>query len=204
MVYQNKRTATETALTDAFIEIYLEKDVEKITVGDIIRHAGYNRSTFYTYFRDVRDILDKSEDRMLSFINDMSESLVSALRDPNQAHLEKLILSLVNMNRNAFLVLFLKAGPETVAKLARFIVDKLTDSSPELNDEAREEMRQYLVYHFSAANGILRYRYEQEGRFDGEEFVNFIFDIGRNGVITCLSRKLQSTALQNPAKGRAD
>jgi AcrR family transcriptional regulator len=47
MVYQKKRTATETALTDAFLDIYFEKDLEKITVGDVIRRAGYNRSTFY-------------------------------------------------------------------------------------------------------------------------------------------------------------
>jgi hypothetical protein len=53
-------------------------------------------------------------------------------------------------------------------------------------------MGQYLVYHFSAANGILRYRYSREGHFDGEEFVNSIFNIGKNGVITCLGRKLQS------------
>jgi AcrR family transcriptional regulator len=192
MVYEKKRAATEQALTDAFIEIYLEKDLEKITVGDVIRRAGYNRSTFYTYFRDVRDILDKSEDRMFSFISDMGESLASALCEPDKAHLERLILSLVNMNRNAFLVLFLKAGPETVAKLSRFVVDKITDGNPGLSDEVQEEMRQYLVYHFSAANGILRYRYSREGRFDGEEFVNFIFDIGKTGVITCLSRRLQS------------
>ncbi|MDR0350004.1 MAG: TetR/AcrR family transcriptional regulator [Coriobacteriales bacterium] len=192
MVYQKKRAATEAALTDAFIELYLERDLAKITVGDIIRRAGYNRSTFYAYFRDVPDILDKSETRMLSLISDMSEALVSALRAPDKARLESLILSLVNMNRSAFLVLFLKAGPETVAKIARFIVDEITEDKPELSEELREEMRQYFVYHFSAANGILRYRYGQEGRFDGKEFVNFIFNIGTSGVITCLSRSLQA------------
>jgi AcrR family transcriptional regulator len=192
MVYQKKRIATETALTDAFIEIYFEKALEKITVGDIIRRAGYNRSTFYAYFRDVRDVLDKSEDRMLSSISDMSESLVRALLDPDKARLEKLILSLVDMNRNAFLVLFLKAGPETVAKLARFIVDKITAGNPGFSDKTLEEMRQYLVYHFSAANGVLHYRYVKEGRFDVKSFVNFVFDIGKTGVITHLSRHMQS------------
>jgi AcrR family transcriptional regulator len=192
MVYEKKRTVTETALTDAFIEIYFDKDLEKITVGDIVRRAGYNRGTFYAYFRDVRDILDKSEDRMVSSISDMSESLVSALLDPDKARLEKLILSLVNMNRSAFLVLILKAGPETVAKLARFIVDKITAGNPGFSDEALEEMRQYLIYHFSAANGVLHYRYKKEGRFDVEAFVNFIFEIGKNGVITCLSRNMRS------------
>ncbi|MDR0433571.1 MAG: TetR/AcrR family transcriptional regulator [Gracilibacteraceae bacterium] len=192
MVYQKKRTATETALTDAFIEIYFEKDLDKITVVDIVRRAGCNRSTFYAYFRDARDVLDKSEDRMVSSISEMSESLVRALLDPDKAQLEKLILSLVNMNRNAFLVLILKAGPETVAKLARFIVAKITAGNPGFSDAAREEMRQYLVYHFSAANGVLHYRYQKEGRFDVESFVNFIFEIGKNGVVTCLSRSMQS------------
>ena len=46
---------TRANLTRAFWELFLEKPVEKITVREIAERAGYNRATFYLYYRDVYD-----------------------------------------------------------------------------------------------------------------------------------------------------
>ena len=50
---------TKQNLTDAFWQIYCTKRIDKITVRDITTKAGYNRGTFYEYFRDVYDVLEQ-------------------------------------------------------------------------------------------------------------------------------------------------
>lgn len=52
---------TRRSIQDAFWTLYQEKPLEQITVKQITDLAGYNRSTFYQYYRDVYDVLDQIE-----------------------------------------------------------------------------------------------------------------------------------------------
>ena len=50
-------SATREVFIDTFCELYRTKPVEKITVSEITRKAGYNRATFYDYsLRRVRSV----------------------------------------------------------------------------------------------------------------------------------------------------
>ena len=48
--------------------LYSQKPLEKITVQEIARKAGFNRSTFYQYFLDVNDLLCDVENEFLKYI----------------------------------------------------------------------------------------------------------------------------------------
>ncbi len=52
---------TKKAITTAFLQLALEKDMRKITVSDISERAMINRSTFYLHYSDARDVLDSIE-----------------------------------------------------------------------------------------------------------------------------------------------
>ena len=52
---------TKIDLADAFWILSKEKDFEKITVSDVIKKAGYNRTTFYRYFENVSKIQEYAE-----------------------------------------------------------------------------------------------------------------------------------------------
>ena len=56
---------TRANLRQAFWELYGTKPIEKITIREITDRAGYNRATFYLYFRDVYDLLAQIEDEIL-------------------------------------------------------------------------------------------------------------------------------------------
>lgn len=63
----------------AFWELYLTKPIEKITVREISDRAGYNRATFYGYFRDVYDLFEQLEESILSQIRTLiTERLLSS------------------------------------------------------------------------------------------------------------------------------
>lgn len=53
---------TKRAFIDAFCIINRQKPIEKITINEISQKAGYNRCTFYQYFKDIYDLRDKIED----------------------------------------------------------------------------------------------------------------------------------------------
>ncbi len=75
-----KRVATEAtrkALLDAFCLIARDKPIEKITILEITKKAGYNRCTFYQYFKDVYDLLDYIENIVLSQIKENFEKNIS-------------------------------------------------------------------------------------------------------------------------------
>ncbi len=64
-----KKRAEQTLLTrekliNAFWTLYEQKHFDQITVREISDLAGYNRSTFYTYFKDVYDVLEQAENEI--------------------------------------------------------------------------------------------------------------------------------------------
>lgn len=70
-----KKRAEQTLLTrerliNAFWALYEQKPYEQITVREISELAGYNRSTFYTYFKDVYDVLEQTEEEIYRRMED--------------------------------------------------------------------------------------------------------------------------------------
>lgn len=67
---------TKTNLRQAFWQLYEQMPIRKITVKQITDLAGYNRGTFYLYFKDVYDLLDDIESKVLEVIVDMMRGLL--------------------------------------------------------------------------------------------------------------------------------
>lgn len=65
MAQLGKTNSTEQKIKRAFWQLYQQKKVNKITVREIITLAGCNRSTFYAYFADVYDLLERFENQLL-------------------------------------------------------------------------------------------------------------------------------------------
>lgn len=57
---------TKMMIKDAFIALLKKKPVNKVTVKEICELAEINRATFYKYYSDPFDLLDKIEEEMLS------------------------------------------------------------------------------------------------------------------------------------------
>ena len=61
-------------IRQAFVELLKEKDLEKITVTDIITRADINRGTFYAHYQDTRAVIEQIEneiiEKMLEFLGE--------------------------------------------------------------------------------------------------------------------------------------
>lgn len=67
---------TKKAITDTFLELLNEKRLDRITVKDIVAKCGVSRKTFYYYFDDIYDLLEKN-------LEDLKQESVSKIEDIN-------------------------------------------------------------------------------------------------------------------------
>ncbi len=60
--------ATREAFISAFFKLAEIKNINKITIREITNLAGYNRTTFYRYFKDVFSLMEYAEDEFFQYI----------------------------------------------------------------------------------------------------------------------------------------
>lgn len=116
---ESKYFNTAVKMDKAFLDLLAEKDFEYITVKDICKRAGVNRSTFYLHYDTVADLLDESVEYMSSdFLKYFSENDIGS--KINNSPLDELIfikpdyiipyLSYIKDNKKLFQTAVLHSG----------------------------------------------------------------------------------------------
>ncbi len=57
---------------DVFCQFYQTRPIEKISVSELCKKTGYNRSTFYKNFEDIYDLLNQLEDQLIQYLVDQT------------------------------------------------------------------------------------------------------------------------------------
>lgn len=57
-----RRRESKEKIEKAFIELLQTRDIKEITVSDLIKITGLNRSTFYANYVDIFDLADKTRE----------------------------------------------------------------------------------------------------------------------------------------------
>ncbi|MDN3020142.1 TetR/AcrR family transcriptional regulator [Paenibacillus sp. BSR1-1] len=66
---------TKRMIRDALTELMEEKGFEGITVRDLTEKASINRGTFYLHYRDKYDLLEQSEEEIISGIRQLVNNI---------------------------------------------------------------------------------------------------------------------------------
>ena len=62
---------TKSVIKDCLVELLQEKDLNKITVSELCERADINRATFYRYYIDIFDLLEKIEQELIDHLKEM-------------------------------------------------------------------------------------------------------------------------------------
>ena len=93
---------TKKIIKDTFINLLSEKELKKITVSEICAIADINRATFYRYYLDVYDLINKIQE---DFVNELKEA--SNTKDKNSvSSFSKELLTVFLENKELVKVLF--------------------------------------------------------------------------------------------------
>ena len=66
-----RRRESQDRIEKAFVELLQTKEIKDISVSEIIKISGLNRSTFYANYIDVFDLADKVRTRLESEFSDL-------------------------------------------------------------------------------------------------------------------------------------
>lgn len=90
---ESKYFNTAKKMDIAFLELLEQKDFEYITVKEICKKAGVNRSTFYLHYETISDLLSESVEYMnRHFLNYMKINSVDFMSKLNDCPIEELNL----------------------------------------------------------------------------------------------------------------
>ncbi|NGM82717.1 TetR/AcrR family transcriptional regulator [Paenibacillus sp. 7124] len=141
---------TKEAIKTAFLNLFLEKEFERITINDISERANINRGTVYLHFLDKYDLLDKCIDDQL---NQMSSSCILAplKREKEElvgalsaifAYLEEHIIFFSAMLVNQRTVMFRERMLRVITELIQEKVDM---------QGINQDMDKEMITHFTAS-----------------------------------------------------
>ena len=151
-------TETKERIRDAFFELYATKKIERISIREITDRAQLNRGTFYVYYKDIYDLLEKTEDELIEeMMGKIRDPIKMILRDDN---LEDFLPSL-DFYRRCSKYLKVLAGPNGdpnfMHKIKRIVKKNLRELIQEENMAQNEHLEYVLEYLVSAQLGIISY-----------------------------------------------
>ncbi|WP_127493779.1 TetR/AcrR family transcriptional regulator [Paenibacillus glycanilyticus] len=176
---------TRQNLTDAFWSLYRTKRIEKISIKEITAKAGYNRGTFYEYFKDAYDVLEQIE-------NDLLVKLQERMLTPLQTDVAimdismqvvLLIQSLEELNDYYMVLLGDQGDPAFLSKIKNsfkpLLMARLT------GDGAKEgfELDYTVEYTLNAMIGIFHYWFSQSNKPPLEQLFALMNELLNDGVM---------------------
>lgn len=148
---------THTLLKDALYKLVQTKSVQEITIKDLCFEANINRTTFYTHFQSVQNLIEKLESELwieLLLLIKHSEKDINYFS--NQIFFD--VYALSDKYHELFKLLIIKnADPHFVEKvysLGRSAFKSLYKKSKTTKDDSR--MEYYYISVLNSFIGILR------------------------------------------------
>lgn len=159
-------------IREAYTQLLKEKDLQKITVTDIVTRADINRATFYAHYPDVRGVTEEIENEIIEKILDVLKEFqfTNFFRNPAPLllNVSRYLEEDVDFNR----ILVRANGSEIfMEKLKKVFTDYMLNNSDIPENMRHSRMVQLRVAYF--AGGIVNL-YKQWFRGDHDCTLNDI------------------------------
>lgn len=153
-------------IKQAFIELMQEKNIEKITVTDIITRADINRGTFYAHYKDTRDVMEQIINEIIikvkGFIGEMHYK--NFFKDPMPLLSE--ISDWLKKDLKFYKILINSRGSEHFLAKLRDIIVKQIQTDSDIPEHIKKTPQFFIYTHFIAGGIINLYQVWLQGDID--------------------------------------
>ena len=189
----SQKELTRANLVEAFWDLYKDKPLEKITVKEITDRAGYNRGTFYSYFKDTYELQKEIRESIMP----TKEMIIYPIQQIENK--EDLIFDTLNRSNEYFIEnqekIMVLLGPEgdpsfvheLKTRTRDIFIEYIRDSN--IYDPIKVEF--IFEYHMSALIGVFQLWIERGAIPPKDELEALIKDIALKGVIPVLETSLK-------------
>lgn len=153
-------------IREAYMELLKEKDINKITVTDIITKADLNRSTFYAHYPDVRGVTEEIENEIIEKMLEILSHFryTNFFDNPTPLLLE--ISRFLESNRNFYSVLIKANGSEIFLKKLKDIFAEHMMSDSDIPDSLKNTKMVSLRICYFAGGIVNMYQEWFSGNLD--------------------------------------
>ena len=182
-------STVEDAIYDAFFLLLKDKDLEKITVSDVIKKAGIVRSTFYNHYENIPALLQAAEDKTIRDIFTMMESF-HPKNDHDFCH--SYYMAICNYTRkNPFLANLLQSprGDAFFEKAITMFHKYVTDVTPASisTPKSRAEFSYLIAGAIGSTIGVLHKWTAEDFATPAEDIAEILSKIFLSGILPYLS-----------------
>lgn len=182
---KEKINKTKKDIMDAFWKLYCEKRIDKITVKEISKNAGYNRSTFYEYFIDVYDVLEQIENELIPKIAELPPCSISNIKLGMPLDV---FMDLYDKNSEYYVVLLGDKGdPAFATKLKNALKEMLTEALILEMKIDPIELDFTLEFILSAMIATMSHWFKKDKIIPIEQLIKLINNIMGNSIISKLN-----------------
>ncbi|WP_164914428.1 TetR/AcrR family transcriptional regulator [Aminipila luticellarii] len=186
---------TKGKIRDAFLELYKQKRMEKISIKEITDKAGINRGTFYVYYTDIYDLKEKVEAEAIERIREHAIPVVRGLIRSQKIDM-KLLPKEFFYEEQSILELFFGESAEinSVNKLKKIMQDTVTEMfglKKDVVDWEKSSLKYALEYVSAAQLGVIGYWFRHKMELPMEELGKRLEEINLTGCITYMIKELK-------------
>jgi len=166
---------TKMIIKEKLFEILKEKTIDKITVKELCDSAQINRATFYKYYENAFDLLDKLEMDALDGLQEKIEKL-NSMGDERIMQVFRIILEEVKENKDMYVVLFSENGDKLFKERIFDLcygdnIDTIRRQFPEMDNAKQEWLYFFLA---EGCNGVFNRWLVGGMKEDVDEVVAFL------------------------------
>lgn len=176
---------TKENIKQAFWKLYAQKPIQSIAVREITELAGYNRSTFYTYFKDVYDVLEQTERELLDMVETAGGDGEINFIDKNEiSRVLKPFADFSEEKRKCIMLLMGSQGdPKFISELHSLMRKKIIQAlGSRLNPNGK--YFDYIIDYIMVTRVVIIMRwFEDKSNLTMDEIVDLLYDTTIRSVV---------------------
>ena len=164
--FESKYFNTAVKMDEAFLSLLKTKSFEYITVSEICKTAGVNRSTFYLHYETVGDLLEETEKYLIDkFLSYFSEDRKKAAFDLYSCDLSELnfitskyltpYLTFVKENKEAFATALLNCKTLGFKRTYSRLYENIFYPILERYQYPKEDREYIMMYYLSGITAVI-------------------------------------------------
>lgn len=195
-VKNSKAKNTKEKLVKAFFSIYKNKKIEEINVKEITDKAGYNRGTFYIYYKSVYDLLKQIEEEVFAEFQSNMKDLTMLFYAPAHANeiIERLS-SLFDKYDKYLQTLLSSSGDPLFQYQIKNMLKKAYVEDLGINEKTSDQSYKYILEYIAQANvsTISFWLVNRKQSSNFKDIMMLLHKINISGVNSVLSEYLEKS-----------
>ena len=170
---------TKQTIKECFFFFFYEKEINKITVSELCSKADINRATFYRYYIDIYDLLEKIQD---DFINELK--IISLEKDYTVFSFSKEMLQVFLNNKTLLNIIFkTKNHVYFLSDFLDIAYEKCKNKwTKEIHNLDEREIEFATTFIFNGAIGVINYWVQNEFMDSVDDIARIIEELSYNGI----------------------